>query len=305
MTSLKNLAKQKKAERATKSKIEHPLARYNNVGQLMCILCKIAIKTDALWNTHCGTPNHKNKLLELQKQQQQQGSQQTQQTQKRKRDVDEDSSAKKVKVLDRDTFFEENTFPQQQQSLVTVPRTTAVQVPLVVHSNHIEVETRNQEEMDEENALLRRLNLKNQKEMEDMGAEISVDLDEILEVEDFATYDLKEIDKIIVEPVEKQEMIKRDNFTIQDVIRQRELQEDDLQDRVEGEIIKDTLQRRELFERMKDLKKKHDEVKMSVSFRGGAEKNSEKKKKKSKMMDEDQKVDIAALEFDFWRTQGI
>jgi hypothetical protein len=300
MTTLKDLAKQKKAERATKTKIEHPLARYNNVGQLMCILCKIAIKTDALWNTHCGTPNHKSKLLDLQKQQQ--GSQQTQQTPKRKRtEAEEESNAKKVKVVD--SSFAANTFPQQ--SLVPVSNGLALQITLAVQSNHIEVEdSRNQEEMDEENALLHRLNQKNQKQMEEMGAEISVDLDEILEVEDFATYDLKEIDKIIVEPVEKQESLKNESVIIQDVIRQRELKEDDLQERVEGEIIKDALQRRELFESMKVLKKKHDEVKMSVLTRG-TEKITEKKKKKSKMMDEDQKVDIAALEFDFWRTHGI
>jgi hypothetical protein len=294
MTSLKNLAKQKKAERATKTKIEHPLARYNNVGQLMCILCKVAIKTDALWNTHCGTPNHKSKLLELQKQQQ---GQQHPQKRKRAEEVEE-VTPKKVKVVD---FFEENTFPQQS---VPVTNGLALQVVTPTQSNDIEIEvdTRNQEEMDEENALLRRLNRKNQKEMEDMGAEISVVLDEILEVEDFATYDLKEIDKIIVEPVDKERgKIEKENVIIQDVVRQREVKEDDLQEKVEGEIIKDALQRRELFERMQDLKKKHEEVKMSVMNR--AEKPA--KKKKSKFMDEDQKVDIAALEFDFWRSQGI
>lgn len=76
----------------------------------MCALCKVQVKTDALWNVHMATPSHRENLLALQKQQSEQN-----QTQKRKRiEEEKEEKIKKAKMelqeKQEKDFFSENTF---------------------------------------------------------------------------------------------------------------------------------------------------------------------------------------------------
>jgi len=57
--------KQKRSERAEQTKIVSPLARYNTMNQLICVVCKIIIKSDALWESHCQSAPHKKNILLL------------------------------------------------------------------------------------------------------------------------------------------------------------------------------------------------------------------------------------------------
>ncbi|XP_022919560.2 zinc finger protein 830 [Onthophagus taurus] len=40
-------------------KIESPLAKYNESGQLTCILCKSVVRSEAVWNVHLNSKQHK------------------------------------------------------------------------------------------------------------------------------------------------------------------------------------------------------------------------------------------------------
>ncbi|XP_062611845.1 zinc finger protein 830-like [Saccostrea cucullata] len=44
------------------SKISHPLAKYNTLEQLVCILCNTVIKSNILWNAHIQGRQHKERL---------------------------------------------------------------------------------------------------------------------------------------------------------------------------------------------------------------------------------------------------
>ena len=43
-------------------KIESPLARYTDAGQLMCILCKANIRSEAVWSVHLNSKTHKENI---------------------------------------------------------------------------------------------------------------------------------------------------------------------------------------------------------------------------------------------------
>ena len=40
------------------SRIQHPHAHYNKLGELKCLICGIRIKSDALWQTHIASKAH-------------------------------------------------------------------------------------------------------------------------------------------------------------------------------------------------------------------------------------------------------
>ncbi|XP_053982708.1 zinc finger protein 830 [Hylaeus anthracinus] len=43
-------------------KIESPLARYTDVGQLMCVLCKITVRNEVVWPVHLNSKTHKENI---------------------------------------------------------------------------------------------------------------------------------------------------------------------------------------------------------------------------------------------------
>ncbi|XP_020899673.1 zinc finger protein 830 [Exaiptasia diaphana] len=48
-----------------KAKIDSPLAKYNSLGQLFCVLCNATVKNELLWNAHVQGKKHKESLLNL------------------------------------------------------------------------------------------------------------------------------------------------------------------------------------------------------------------------------------------------
>ncbi|CAB3976896.1 zinc finger 830 [Paramuricea clavata] len=55
----------KEQRNKSKKKIDSPLARYNNAGQLFCVLCNTIIKSDLLWDAHIRGVKHKENLISL------------------------------------------------------------------------------------------------------------------------------------------------------------------------------------------------------------------------------------------------
>lgn len=52
-------------------KIDNPLAKYNNVGQLMCILCSSIVRSEQVWTIHVNSKQHReniNKAKQLKEQ---------------------------------------------------------------------------------------------------------------------------------------------------------------------------------------------------------------------------------------------
>lgn len=58
---LRRLMQLKKASSA--KRVNHPLAKYNNLEQLSCVICSKVIKDDSLWNPHLQSKKHKENVL--------------------------------------------------------------------------------------------------------------------------------------------------------------------------------------------------------------------------------------------------
>jgi hypothetical protein len=333
--TLKNLAKLKKAERAKNTKIDHPLARYNNIGQLMCIVCKVVVKTDALWNVHMATPVHRENLLGLQKQQSEQN-----QTQKRKRmeeEKDEKMKKAKLELQDRQEkdFFSENTFKAAPIVPQVEPIVVSQHIPdgffddskqqalayLVSNARQVQIggTYTNQGEIDEEQALINTMKMKKQQNNQNNQKHSSlndnddIDIDEIVDVEDFSLLDFNLIDRIIIEPIKHDP--KKENMEeeyVPGLVQYTLGQHTDLIDdtvethrKIESQIIEDVLARREGFEKMKDLKLKHQETKSKNNIELGMAERKKERKKKKKMEEDDIEIEDNIMELDFWRSQGI
>ncbi|XP_067861302.1 zinc finger protein 830 [Heptranchias perlo] len=62
---LRRLMREKQRKAAGSKRIESPLAKYNNLGHLSCVLCSIPIKNELLWQTHILGKQHKENLEKL------------------------------------------------------------------------------------------------------------------------------------------------------------------------------------------------------------------------------------------------
>ncbi|GFO41368.1 Zinc finger protein 830-like [Plakobranchus ocellatus] len=51
--------------RSSTQKVDHPLAKYNSLQQLVCVLCNNVIKNDLLWPAHILSKQHKERALAL------------------------------------------------------------------------------------------------------------------------------------------------------------------------------------------------------------------------------------------------
>ncbi|XP_050423034.1 zinc finger protein 830 [Adelges cooleyi] len=56
------MLKQKLQTQRVKKKIDSPLAKYSNNGQLSCVVCKLNIKDDSLWSDHIKSKVHKENI---------------------------------------------------------------------------------------------------------------------------------------------------------------------------------------------------------------------------------------------------
>jgi len=59
---LRRLMQLKKASSAKRG-VNHPLAKYNNLDQLVCVICTKVIKDDSLWNPHLQSKKHKENVM--------------------------------------------------------------------------------------------------------------------------------------------------------------------------------------------------------------------------------------------------
>lgn len=48
-------------------KIESPLAKYNNAGQLTCVICNVVVKSEMVWTAHINGRQHREQVLALKK----------------------------------------------------------------------------------------------------------------------------------------------------------------------------------------------------------------------------------------------
>lgn len=63
---LRRLMAQQKSSKNT-PKINNPLAKYNDSGQLMCILCKTIVRSEHVWQVHINAKQHKENVAEAKK----------------------------------------------------------------------------------------------------------------------------------------------------------------------------------------------------------------------------------------------
>ncbi|GFS21862.1 zinc finger protein 830-like [Elysia marginata] len=63
---IRRLMKEKSTiSKSLNQKIDHPLAKYNSLQQLVCVLCNNVIKNDLLWPAHILSKQHKERALAL------------------------------------------------------------------------------------------------------------------------------------------------------------------------------------------------------------------------------------------------
>ncbi|XP_045187444.2 zinc finger protein 830-like [Mercenaria mercenaria] len=63
---LRRLMKEKQSvSKSNTKKIDHPLAKYNSLDQLVCVVCNTVVKSDLLWPAHLQSKPHKEKLEDL------------------------------------------------------------------------------------------------------------------------------------------------------------------------------------------------------------------------------------------------
>jgi len=52
-------------EQQQRKKIDHPLSKYNNLGQLTCIICSLSLKNELLWEPHLLSKKHREAVAAL------------------------------------------------------------------------------------------------------------------------------------------------------------------------------------------------------------------------------------------------
>ncbi|XP_059171395.1 zinc finger protein 830-like [Physella acuta] len=95
---LRRFMKEKQSHVKASSKVDHPLAKYNSLNQLICVLCSNVIKNDLLWQAHILSKQHKEKVLALKTQGPAKPEHLLPPSAKRKGDEPEEPDSKKVKT---------------------------------------------------------------------------------------------------------------------------------------------------------------------------------------------------------------
>ncbi|XP_069013595.1 zinc finger protein 830 [Embiotoca jacksoni] len=62
---LRRLMREKQRQATDKKRVESPLAKYNSLGHLSCVLCNVQVKSELLWPAHVLGKQHKEKVAEL------------------------------------------------------------------------------------------------------------------------------------------------------------------------------------------------------------------------------------------------
>ncbi|XP_048007548.1 zinc finger protein 830 [Leguminivora glycinivorella] len=56
---MRRLMAERKKKDVKTTKIDNPLAKYNNLGQLMCLLCSSVVRSEAVWPVHLNSKQHR------------------------------------------------------------------------------------------------------------------------------------------------------------------------------------------------------------------------------------------------------
>ncbi|XP_041954567.1 zinc finger protein 830 [Alosa sapidissima] len=62
---LRRLMREKQRGSDRKKRVESPFAKYNSLGHLSCVLCKVPVKSEILWQAHVLGKPHKDKVAEV------------------------------------------------------------------------------------------------------------------------------------------------------------------------------------------------------------------------------------------------
>ncbi|KAK5650060.1 hypothetical protein RI129_001089 [Pyrocoelia pectoralis] len=79
------------------TKIESPLAKYNDLGQLMCVLCQSIVRSEGVWTVHINSKQHRDKVEEAKRLKETTNNFTT--SSKRSLDVTTEAPAKKLKGI--------------------------------------------------------------------------------------------------------------------------------------------------------------------------------------------------------------
>ncbi|KAG1466991.1 hypothetical protein G6F46_000341 [Rhizopus delemar] len=63
MSDVRRLLKKQKQERA--KRVEHPFAKYDDTGRLLCIVCNSLVKNENVWPAHLGSSLHRQQIEKL------------------------------------------------------------------------------------------------------------------------------------------------------------------------------------------------------------------------------------------------
>ncbi|KAJ2952023.1 hypothetical protein O0L34_g4283 [Tuta absoluta] len=64
---MRKLMAERKKKDVKPVKIDNPLAKYNNTGQLMCILCNSIVRSEAVWPVHVNSKQHRGNVEQAKK----------------------------------------------------------------------------------------------------------------------------------------------------------------------------------------------------------------------------------------------
>lgn len=64
---MRKLLSERKKKDVKPIKINNPLAKYNNAGQLMCILCSSIVRSENVWQVHVNSNQHKENVEKAKK----------------------------------------------------------------------------------------------------------------------------------------------------------------------------------------------------------------------------------------------
>ncbi|XP_023933823.1 zinc finger protein 830 [Bicyclus anynana] len=61
------MLERKNKDKKPKQIINNPLAKYNNIGQLMCVLCSSIVRSENVWEVHINSKQHRNNVDQAKK----------------------------------------------------------------------------------------------------------------------------------------------------------------------------------------------------------------------------------------------
>nr|XP_021187945.2 zinc finger protein 830 [Helicoverpa armigera] len=64
---MRRLMAERKKKNIKPTKIDNPLAKYNNTGQLMCILCNSVVRSEHVWQVHLNSKQHRENVEKAKK----------------------------------------------------------------------------------------------------------------------------------------------------------------------------------------------------------------------------------------------